>query len=57
MVEVYADADEVVPLLDGVEQARSNVGETHPMRAMLETTYRPGSLTATVTAPKSAGPR
>ena len=46
VVEVYADADEVVPLLDGVEQARSNVGETHPMRAMLETTYRPGSLTA-----------
>lgn len=45
-VEVYADADEVALLLAGVEVSRATVGETRPMMAVLETTYRAGELTA-----------
>ncbi|QHC65467.1 glycoside hydrolase family 2 [Rathayibacter sp. VKM Ac-2759] len=45
-VEVAADADEVVLLLDDVEVARAAVGGVRPMLASLETTYRPGALTA-----------
>ncbi|WP_084100558.1 glycoside hydrolase family 2 TIM barrel-domain containing protein [Demequina sp. NBRC 110051] len=45
-VEVYADATEVVLELDGVEIARGPVGDERPMLAVLETTYRPGSLVA-----------
>jgi beta-galactosidase len=45
-VEVYADADEVALLLDGVEVARGPVGGTRPMLAALDTVYRPGVLTA-----------
>ncbi|HXH33980.1 MAG TPA: DUF4982 domain-containing protein [Plantibacter sp.] len=45
-VEVAADADEVVLLLDGVELARGPVGERRPKLASLETVYQPGSLEA-----------
>ncbi|WP_062520452.1 glycoside hydrolase family 2 TIM barrel-domain containing protein [Demequina silvatica] len=45
-VEVYADADEVALMLDGDEVARATVGEERPMLAVLETTYRPGTLVA-----------
>ncbi|WP_062293246.1 glycoside hydrolase family 2 TIM barrel-domain containing protein [Demequina phytophila] len=45
-VEVYADADEVALLLDGEEISRARVGEERPMLAVLETTYRPGTLEA-----------
>ena len=46
VVEVYADADEVALLLDGVEVSRATVGERHPMMATLEIAYRAGELTA-----------
>ncbi|HSO70887.1 MAG TPA: DUF4982 domain-containing protein, partial [Arachnia sp.] len=46
VVEVYAGADEVALLLDGVEVSRATVGKTHPMMATLETAYRAGKLTA-----------
>ena len=46
VVEVYADADEVALLLDGVEVSRATVGEKLPMMATLETAYRAGELTA-----------
>ncbi|HEY5787414.1 MAG TPA: glycoside hydrolase family 2 TIM barrel-domain containing protein [Microlunatus sp.] len=45
-VEVYADADEVVLLLDESEIARGRVGEQRPLMAVLETTYSPGALVA-----------
>jgi hypothetical protein len=45
-VEVYADADEVALLVDGEEVARGPVGDSMPMLAVLETTYRPGELVA-----------
>ncbi|MDF2052223.1 glycoside hydrolase family 2 TIM barrel-domain containing protein [Arthrobacter sp. Cr_A7] len=45
-VEVAADADEVVLLLDGTELARARVGVKRPLLATLETTYRPGTLEA-----------
>ncbi|QKJ18365.1 glycoside hydrolase family 2 TIM barrel-domain containing protein [Microbacterium hominis] len=45
-VEVYAAADEVVLLRDGVEVARGPVGVERPMLAVLETEYRPGTLVA-----------
>jgi len=45
-VEVYADADEVALLLDGIEIARAPIGGERPMFAVLETTYRPGALAA-----------
>ncbi|MHA6526062.1 glycoside hydrolase family 2 TIM barrel-domain containing protein [Tessaracoccus sp. G1721] len=45
-VEVYADADEVALLLDGVEVSRATVGERLPMLATLETAYGAGELTA-----------
>ncbi|WP_062203205.1 glycoside hydrolase family 2 TIM barrel-domain containing protein [Demequina salsinemoris] len=45
-VEVYADASEVALELDGVEVARTAVGDAKPMLATLETTYQPGSLVA-----------
>ncbi|MDN4474449.1 glycoside hydrolase family 2 TIM barrel-domain containing protein [Demequina sp. SYSU T00192] len=45
-VEVYADADEVALELDGTEIARAAVGTDKPMLAVLETTYRPGTLVA-----------
>ena len=45
-VEVYADADEIVLELDGVEIGRGIVGETKPMMAVIETVYRPGTLVA-----------
>jgi hypothetical protein len=45
-VEVYADADEVALLLDGVETARGPVGGERPMLATLDVTYRPGELRA-----------
>ncbi|MBI4899368.1 MAG: glycoside hydrolase family 2 protein [Actinobacteria bacterium] len=45
-VEVYADADEVALLVDGTEIARADVGVAKPKLAELETTYRPGELTA-----------
>ena len=46
IVEVYADADEVALLLDGVEVSRATMGEKLPMMATLETVYRAGELTA-----------
>lgn len=45
-VDVYADADEVALLLNGAEIGRGAVGRIRPMLATLETTYRPGELTA-----------
>jgi beta-galactosidase len=45
-VEVYADAERVALLRDGVELASAVVGESRPMHATLETTYVPGELTA-----------
>ncbi len=45
-VEVYADADRVVLLLDGTEVAGGPVGRVRPMLALLETTYAPGELVA-----------
>lgn len=45
-VEIAADADEVALLLDGIEVARAVVGVRRPMLATIETTYRPGTLTA-----------
>jgi beta-galactosidase len=45
-VEVYADADEVELLLDGVPLERTKVGATRAFRADFEVTYQPGELTA-----------
>ncbi|MDN4490294.1 glycoside hydrolase family 2 TIM barrel-domain containing protein [Demequina sp. SYSU T00068] len=45
-VEVYADADEVVLELDGVEVGRAPVGERMPRVADLDIEYRPGTLVA-----------
>lgn len=64
-VEVYADADEILLKLDGVEVARAEVGARLPMLAELETEYRPGELVAIAlrhgeevgrTALRTAGP-
>jgi beta-galactosidase len=43
---VYADAEEVVLLIDDREVARGPVGEQRPLLAELETTYSPGELVA-----------
>lgn len=45
-VDVYADADEVELLLDGVSLGREPVGATKAFRARFETVYRPGELVA-----------
>ncbi|GAA2760806.1 glycoside hydrolase family 2 TIM barrel-domain containing protein [Actinopolymorpha rutila] len=45
-VEVYADADEVALFLDGTEVGRSPVGDWRPKVAVVETTFRPGTLVA-----------
>jgi beta-galactosidase len=45
-VEVYADADEVELLLDGVAIDRSKVGTARELRADFEVTYQPGTLSA-----------
>lgn len=45
-VEVYADADEVELLLNGVSIGRSAVGEKRAFIAELETSYASGELTA-----------
>ncbi len=45
-VEVYAAAERVVLLRDGVGVASAVVGESRPLLALLETTYVPGELTA-----------
>jgi beta-galactosidase len=45
-VEVYAAAERVVLLRDGVEVASATVGESRPRLALLETRYVPGELTA-----------
>ncbi|MBB2975886.1 hypothetical protein FHX49_001453 [Microbacterium endophyticum] len=45
-VEVYASADEVALLRDGDEIGRARVGEVLPMMAVIDTVYRPGTLTA-----------
>lgn len=45
-VDVYADADEVELLRDGVSQARARVGDPLAFIARFETTYQPGALTA-----------
>ncbi|WP_370512388.1 glycoside hydrolase family 2 TIM barrel-domain containing protein [Frigoribacterium sp. ACAM 257] len=45
-VEVYADADEVILMLDEAEIGRAEVGTERPFMAVLQTAYRPGRLTA-----------
>lgn len=45
-VEVAADADRVVLLLDGVEVAGGPVGQQRPKLASLEAIYQPGELVA-----------
>ena len=45
-VEVYADADEVELLVNGTSVGRAAAGEDHRYRAVFETTYAPGELTA-----------
>ncbi|GHG14539.1 MULTISPECIES: glycoside hydrolase family 2 TIM barrel-domain containing protein [Amycolatopsis] len=45
-VEVYADADEVELLLDGVVLGRAKVGTKREYRADFEVTYQPGVLIA-----------
>lgn len=45
-VEVYAAADEVALILDGVEIGREQVGVQMPFRADFETVFRPGVLEA-----------
>ena len=45
-VDVYADADEVELLLDGVSLGRAAVGTEKAFRARFETEYRPGELVA-----------
>ena len=45
-VEVYADADEVALLNNGVEVGRAPAGEKHRYRAEFETVYEPGDLVA-----------
>lgn len=45
-VDVYADADEVELLRDGLSQGRVSVGDPLPFLARFETTYQPGALTA-----------
>ncbi|WP_433675055.1 glycoside hydrolase family 2 TIM barrel-domain containing protein [Microbacterium gorillae] len=45
-VDVYADAEEVDLLLDGVSIGRSAVGSPRALIARFETTYRRGELTA-----------
>jgi hypothetical protein len=45
-VEVYADADEVELLLDGISLERAKVGGSRAFRAEFEVTYQPGELTA-----------
>lgn len=45
-VDVYAEADEVELLLDGVPVGREQVGSEKGFIARFETTYRPGELTA-----------
>ncbi|PPG09879.1 MULTISPECIES: glycoside hydrolase family 2 TIM barrel-domain containing protein [unclassified Rathayibacter] len=45
-VEIYADADDVLLLLNDVEIARAEIGSKRPMTASIVTTYRPGRLVA-----------
>ncbi len=45
-VEVYADADEVELLLDGVSLGCATVGEWRALVARFEVTYQPGELVA-----------
>lgn len=45
-VEVYADADEVELLVNGVAVGRASAGAEHEFRAVFETVYEPGELTA-----------
>jgi len=45
-IEVYSDADEVELLLDGTSLGRTRVGEAKPFRALFDTVYAPGELTA-----------
>jgi beta-galactosidase len=45
-VEVYADADEVELLVNGTSVGREPAGADHKYRAVFETTYSPGELTA-----------
>ena len=45
-VEVYADADEVELLVNGKSVGREPAGFDHRYRAVFETTYSPGELTA-----------
>jgi beta-galactosidase len=45
-IEVYADADEIELLLNGVPAGRAAVGESHPFVATIDTTYAPGDLVA-----------
>ena len=45
-VEVYSDADEVELRLDDTVVDRVEVGTDQALRAVFETTYRPGTLTA-----------
>lgn len=46
VVEVYANADEVELLLDGVALGRSAVGTKRELVAEFDTTYEPGTLVA-----------
>lgn len=45
-VEVYSDADEVELLLNDASIGRAPTGAGHRYRALFETTYHPGTLTA-----------
>jgi beta-galactosidase len=45
-VEVYSDADEVELLLNGVSIGRAGTGEKNRFKAIFDTIYRPGELTA-----------
>ncbi len=45
-VEVYADADEVELLVNGVSVGRAPAGAEHEFRVRFEATYQPGTLVA-----------
>lgn len=45
-VDVYADADEVELVLEGMVLGRAAVGSPRPLIARFETSYRPGELVA-----------